>query len=654
MDRFFFRIYRTITKHKAFSIVAFLLVLTVLAFVASKITFEEDISKLIPTNSKTAEIQQVLKSVNFTDKIIVNIKIEKGGTVEDLIEYATQYIDSTSKNYGYYIKNIQGKVADDDILGTLEFVYENLPVFLEKEDYKVIGQKINADSIQAITEANYKTLLSPSGIVAKNTLLKDPLGISFIALKRLKQLGIGDDFKLKDGFLLSKNDENILLFITPKFGSSETAQNTKFAESLYKLQDGLNENFKGKAQSEYFGAALIAVANANQIKRDIQFTVGIALFLLIIILIFFYRKIWIPLVLFVPTAFGGLLAIAFLYFFRGQVSAISLGIGSVLLGVTLDYSLHILTHIRNNESIKNLYKDVAEPILMSSLTTALAFLCLLFLDSQALQDLGIFAAVSVLGASFFALLFIPFVYKNPQDREIKLSFLDKLAAHNYHKNKWILGILAICLILSAFTYGNVIFNKDISKLNFEPTEIVKAKENLDALTDLSSKSIYIATYGKSTEETLQKNDSIYKLLEKLKAEGKILSYSNIGALVHSKKTQRQKITNWQQFWDSETIDSTKFNLVESGNVFGFKPTTFTRFYELLESDFQPILPEDYQVLPSVILEDYITTEADFTTVTSLVKLDNANATAVKSMFRGIPKILVIDRQEMNETFFGRS
>src|SRR5690606_955872 len=120
--------------------------------------------------------------------------------------------------------------------------------------------------------------------------------------------------------------------------------------------------------------------------------------LLILVFIFFYSKIYVPIILFIPTLFGGLLAVALLFLIREEISAISLGIGSVLLGVTLDYSLHILTHIRNNETPESLYKDVTEPILMSSLTTALAFLCLLFLDSQALQDLGIFAAVSVLGA----------------------------------------------------------------------------------------------------------------------------------------------------------------------------------------------------------------------------------------------------------------
>ena len=652
MANWFFKVYQFLQKNRIASAILLLLVLFGLVFLVSKIRFEEDISKLIPINSNNQDFQKVLKTVNFTDKIIVNIHRSDSSEIEDLTEYASEIIDSLEAHSATYIKNIRGKVKDNDLLRTMDFVYENLPLFLDKQDYNHITAKLQKDSISAITETNYRTLISPSGIVSKDIILKDPLGLSFIALKKLRQLGVTDDFVLKDGFLVSKDEKNILLFITPTFGSSETAENSKFAEQLYSLQNRLNRKYSGKVKSEYFGAALIAVANAQQIKKDIQFTVGIAMSLLILVFIFFYRKIYVPIILFVPTIFGGLLAVALLYLIRAEISAISLGIGSVLLGVTLDYSLHILTHIRNNETLESLYKDVTEPILMSSLTTALAFLCLLFLDSQALQDLGIFAAVSVLGASVFALFFIPLVYKNPLSRKQQVNVLDKVADYPFHKNKWLLGGLGLVLIVSIFTYHKVEFNKDISKLNYEPAEIKIAMQHLDELTDISSKSVYLATYGKSVEGTLQLNDSIHETLELLKEEGKISSFSSIGALVHSQRDQRKNIAQWEQFWNEKRKDSLKSNLIESGEERGFKPTTFSRFYTFLDENFETLKPEDYQQIPSVLLEDYITTEADFTTITTLIKLENENTSDIKNIFKEIPNTIVIDRQEMNETFLG--
>lgn len=630
----------------------FALLLATLAFLASKIKFEEDITKLIPSNSKTQEVQRVLKSVNFTDKIIVNIKRQSNGSVEDLTQFATQFVDSLEKNASSYIKNIQGRVNEDAIDTTLDFLYENAPLFLDESDYKSIRNKLQKDSIEAITQTNFKTLMSPTGIIAKKSILRDPLGISFMGLKKLEQLGIGDQFTLKDGFLLSKDEQNLLLFITPAYPSSETDSNEAFAERLYLLQDQLNGNFNDRIESEYFGAALIAVANAQQIKKDIQFTVGIALTILILIFILFYRKLTIPLILFAPTVFGGLLSVAILYLIRTEISAISLGIGSVLLGVTLDYSLHILTHIRNNESIKSLYQDISKPILMSSLTTALAFLCLLFLDSQALQDLGIFAAGSVLGASVFALLFIPQVYKGGERKQPKLNVLDKLAGYNFHKNKWSVGLVAVFMLISLFTYNKVIFDKDISKLNFEPPAATKAKENLDALTNLASKSIYLAAFGNTTEAALRANDSVFKKLQKLEEEEIIISFSSVGGLLYSDEIQKQKIARWRAFWSPETIASTKNNLIESGKSLGFKPSTYTSFYNQLETDYDLIELSDYNAITTFSIDDFITEDADFTTVTSLVKVDASNIDRVRAAFKDNTKILAIDRQEMNETLLG--
>src|SRR5690606_25296532 len=206
---------------------------------------------------------------------------------------------------------------------TLDFMYNNAPLFLAQQDYKILSGKTLVDSSTEITKNNYKTLISPSGIIAKKTIVKDPLGISLMALKHLKQLGINDDFVLKDGFLISKDENNVLLFITPKFNSSETGKNEAFSDQLYKLSDELNSAYESKVQSEYFGGTLIAIANAKQIKQDVQLTVTIALTILMLLFIFFYRKVAIPIILFVPTLFGGLLSITILSLIRDEISTIS-------------------------------------------------------------------------------------------------------------------------------------------------------------------------------------------------------------------------------------------------------------------------------------------------------------------------------------------
>ncbi len=654
MDNFFIHIYNAFHKRKVLGVGLLLVLFLLLGFIASKLQFEEDITKLIPSSEKSNITSKVLENVNFADKIIIYLETDKENNEDNLTQYAAEFVDSLKASCSPYISEIQGKIEDEEISETLDFIYQNLPLFLNETDYKTIDNLIEKDSIEQLTQSNYKTLISPTGIIAKETILKDPLGLSFLGLKKLQQLKIDDSFTIHNGFLVTKNNKNLLLFIVPKLAANETDGNTIFVDKLYEIQRQLNQKFKNEVSSEYYGSTVIAVANANQIKHDIQFTISIALSILLLILIFFYRKLVVPIILFIPTIFGALIAIAVLFFIKQKISAISLGIGSVLLGITLDYSLHVLTHFRNNNNISALYKDVTKPILMSSITTAVAFLCLLFLKSEALQDLGIFAAVSVISASIFALLFIPQAYTlKRNESKLRGTIIDKIASYRFSKNKYLIIGFILIFLVSLFTYRNVIFDKDISKMNFQ-TEALKATEKkLDKLTNMASKSIYVTAYGSTIDEALHHNDSIFKTLNNLKQKDEVLSFSSVGSIVLSQKLQQEKINRWNDFWSQTKRESLQESLIESGTKVGFKSTTFKRFYSLLDADFKPIPIGEYRKLKMLFVDEFVSTKSDdFITAVSLVKVKNENLKTVVSKFDNIPQTVVIDRQHMNETFLG--
>jgi len=171
-DRFL-NAYHWISKKKWASLLVLTLLVLGLVAVGSRIEFEDDITSLIPANDEAERIQKVLQSITFTDKIVVNIRKGPDGTVDDLTKYATEFLDSIQKNQGEFVKNVQGRVHDDDIPKTLNLIYENLPLFLEASDYEQIRLRLSKDSIAIATEKNYRTLISPSGIVAKKTIVPD-------------------------------------------------------------------------------------------------------------------------------------------------------------------------------------------------------------------------------------------------------------------------------------------------------------------------------------------------------------------------------------------------------------------------------------------------------------------------------------------------
>jgi 1-acyl-sn-glycerol-3-phosphate acyltransferase len=652
MHQYFYAIHMFVNRRKSLSVVLAILMLFVFGFFASQIKFEEDITKLIPTNDKADVTAKVLKQLNFADKITVIFKLEKNGSAEDLKEMATVFSDSVAKSCKPYVTGIQGKIDEENIQETIDFVYQNLPLFLENKDYTAIQNKLQKDSIAETVQGNYKSIISPSGFITKDFILQDPLGISFMALKKLQQLNVGDDFTLENGFVMTKDKKKLLLFITSNLPSSETEKNTIFAAKLKSIQNHLNQKFKNKTSISYFGSALIAVANANQIKSDIVLTSTIAMITLMLILILFYRKVLIPLIIFLPTIFGALFAVAFLYFVKEQISAISLGIGSILLGITIDYSIHILTHYKHNSDVKTLYKDITMPVIMSSSTTAVAFLCLLFVKSDALNDLGIFAAVIVMATGIFSLLIVPHLYKPKENNfDHKKNIIDKLAHFSFHNNKILIGFCVLITIVCCFTYNNVGFNNDLSQLNFVPKEIKAAEKQLEESTSLTSKTIYVASYGKSMEEVLQNNSQLFTDLSAAKQDDKILNFSSVGGIMLSQAEQQQKIDKWNSFWDVNKKQLLQSQLISEGSKLGFKPTTYSAFFDHLDFGFKPISSDEYLKIQALQLKEFVTEKNGFYTISTLVKVTPEQRDAFVKSASAKNNLIAIDRQQMNETFF---
>jgi 1-acyl-sn-glycerol-3-phosphate acyltransferase len=642
------------TKNKFLSIGVAIAIVLFLGFFAFRISFQENINQLIPSNDQSGVTSRVLDQVNFADKITIIISSKDNGSPENLTEYANAFIDSLDANCKPYVAKVQGKIEEENIQETFDFVYANLPLFLDQKDYALIESKLQKDSIANSVAADYKSLISPAGLVSKDFILQDPLGISFIALKKMQQLSVGDDFAIENGFILTKDKKNLLLFVTPKLATNETDKNTLFINNLDKIKTNLNQQFKGKVSMDYFGATPVAVANATQIKSDVQNTSIFAGVTLILILAFFYRSLSTPIIIFIPSLLGALFALAVLYFFKGSISAISLGISSILLGETTDYSIYVLTHLRNNKDVKLLYKDITKPLLLCGITTSITFLCLFLIKSEALQDLGIFAALSVVSTSVFSLVLIPILYKtNTKIFVPKPNVIDKLGTYSYHKNKFLVGSMLLLLLFSLFTYSKVTFNNDLSALNFMTPKLKMAEKQLDHIANNdSSKSIYLATYGKSYDEVVANNNALFVALEKDKETKGVLNFSSIGGIVFSAEVQKQKIQEWNAFWSSKRKSNLTQTLISEGNQYGFKETTFSGFYELLNKSFSPITIDEYLKVKSFFLDEFVAQKNGFYTISTLVKVTNKKRDDFVNQIKKQPNLVVIDRQQTNETFLG--
>ena len=641
-----------IGRNRLVSLLAAVFFLIICFLSARNIQFDEDINKIIPKNEKSGLTANILSQLNFSDKIVVMIESKNQENDFALSETADQFLNDIQPLKKYYSK-VDGKIDEEQISKTYNFVHNNLPLFLNAEDYAQISKKIQPDSIAAKTVENYNELVSPTSLISREFIKKDPLGISSLAINKLSALNIGPDFRLEDQYIVSKDGKNLLLFLEPSFGGSETKNNEVFVDKLNIIKDRLNKKFKGQSEIRYFGAPFIAVANAKQIKKDIQSSVFISTGILFILLIFYFRNLFAPLIIFIPTVFGAAGGLLFIWLLKDSISAISLSVSAILVGITIDYAIHILTHSKHKQSAEEVFSEITRPIMMSASTTAISFLCLLFVKSEALQDLGIFASVTVMLSAIFTLVIIPQIYQTEKQHAGSSStFIDRLGAYPYEKNKWMIAVCAVVIFASFFGWRHVKFNQNINDLNFIPEEMVANEKRLDQLSDLTSKSIYVVSYGNSQDEALQKSSELSQFLDRQKIQNKINSYNSVGSTVLSSQEQNERIDKWKKFWTEDLKQKTLVTLQEEGSKMGFNETAYQDFASQLHKKYQPLTIDDYKQLEALQLDQFLNEANGLYTVSTLVKIEQKNRESFVKSVEQLGNTIAIDRQQLNENFLG--
>jgi len=600
----------------------------ILGFVASNIKLEEDITKAIPFGDQGGKYKKVLSNFKFLDRVVFRVFHTDGsGDHKALTQFADEFTSEMKKSP--VAGQISSYSADNTAIDTWKLhshFYNYLPLYLDDERYEDLEKSFNEESIEKTLGVVYRNMVSPAGMISGPMLRKDPLGLSFQAMEKLKTLNPEDNFTVLDRHIFTKDKKNLIFFIQPGGSAVETGRNAELVSEINKTIEALHERSGGKINAEFAGGLAIAVGSADRIKTDVVLSSMIAILLVFFILLFHFRKIrFIPLI-FLPALFGGITAVAAAWIFKTEISAIALGVTSVMLGITVDYAIHTVSHILKTRDAKRAISDISFPMVLSCFTTVSAFACLLFLDSPVLNDLGLLASVSVLSAMLFSITVLPHlvdffgVSKDDVPFDDAKGIIGFFASKEFEKSKiLVLGVLALTAVLYYFS-GDVQFEDDLNSINYIKPEVQRALDNLDKISDVNRKSVYLVFEGNDLNEVLKKRESVQDVISKYHKSGEIEAYNDVAELLLSKEKQKQRIEKWNSFWTQDKKQKLITLFKTQGTKIGFKEETFDEFYKLLDKKFQVVEPTELTKFAPHLFTNWITLEKDVMSAT-LMRID---------------------------------
>ncbi len=612
MHKIFLPLYRYFSGHKPLMYIILTVTTLVFLFFGLQLKYEEDISRLLPSSS--VESQLAFTSIELKDKIYIQVtSADQPLAPEILCERTDEFIDLLFEkdSSNHFISNVLYKMEPDMAINGLDFVLEHLPSFVDTTAYPAFEAALQPEAVEAQMWVNYEQMMEDETGDITQTIAYDPLNLRKAVLGDAMEGAIGN-FNIIDGHLFCPDSTVALAYLAPAFRSLDSKSSTAFSRMLKRAQKEF-ETLHPDVKVHTHGDPIGSVSNSRRIKSDLVVTVGISIVLILILIGLCFRSFPFIWKLLLPICYGVVFSLACIYWIKGGMSLMALGLGAVVLGVGISYCLHVLIHHFFVGDPEKLLLDESTPVFLGCITTVGAFCSLLFTESDLLRDFGMFASFSLLGSTMFALIFLPhFLPKRHADADGKtFRRISRLNNLPFDKKPWFLAMIIIIVIVGIIFSPKVKFDSDLRNLDYNSPDEVAAESLFNEKNNDGFYHLYFATVSTDIDEALEADKSLMVILDSLKQQGYVHSYTDlIPKLFVTMEDQEQRIAYWNAYWTEER-KAEAIRLVDKGALeFGLDPMMFYDFKELLNAEYESASLLESGVVPENLLGNFIECNAD--------------------------------------------
>ena len=641
MNKFFLSIYDYLSKHKAFSIALLLVVTALCVFSALRLDYKENIADFLPTDPEKERYTSVYNDMSDQGQITVIFSADTALLANDeAVDAIMDAMDAFESHWkecdtAQIVSDLQCRVDGSEVFDAMDFIRENQALFLTEADYRRMDSLLADPDHVSTSMANIKRMLSmPTAGFVVDGIKADPLNLYSPALQRLNALNPTQNYRLEDEYLFNESGDKGFAFFSSPFSGSDTQGNAKIVNLIDQVV-GLTESEHPGVRVSAVGAPTIAVTNARQIKRDSFLSLAIALVLIFGILMFTMARKRNLLWLGIAILFGWIFALAVIALFKTSISLIVVGIGSVIIGIAVNYPLHYLDHIKQEPNKREALKDVIQPLVIGNLTTVAAFACLVFVKAEAMRDLGLFGALTLVGTILFVMVFLPLFAVVP--KKTKKLFVDdgKAPSETWRKIKlyafWPLVILT--LILTYFSQDTA-FDADLHNINYMTSQ---QKEDLALLSESLQREgetdlIYVVSEAADIQEAIRQNERIMAGLRQSVPDSIEYSVSGMDGLLPSVEAQEKSLDMWKEFWQRHAglAEQVKAEAVKAG----FTENAFERFTDGIDKDYQPLSESEMEPL-TALCGNYMLQHDSLARVVNFVRVPMEASETMKDQVRQI-------------------
>ena len=611
-----------------------LLTLTIALVVSVfQLSYKEDISDFMPLTDEEKMDMQIYQEISGVNKLVVLFSCNKDNpdstiAAIDLFQESVKKMDTHNWTSDMVTRFDMEKVGE-----VTEFVYQNIPYFLTERDYSRMDSLLCAENyVGEQLDRDREMLMFPSGGLLSENISRDPLNLFTPVLSKLQGLQQENKFEMYDGYIFTPDMSRAIVMLSSPFGNSETDKNSQLLQLLNSGIEQMNTRYPN-IEARVLGGPQIAVGNAQQIKHDSILAVSLAVVLILALLFFSFRSLRNILLIAFSIGWGWLFALGALALFHDNISIIVIGISSVILGIALNYPLHLIAHIGHETNIRQALKEISAPLLVGNITTVGAFLALVPLNSVALRDLGLFASLLLIGTIFYVLVFLPHQVSVLQKvEEVKEKddglvargnrLLDCISHIRLENKSWLVGIVIVLTLVFGWFSFQVEFDSNLANINYMTDEQRADIDYFQKLTADDTVSTKRTLYVVSSAPTI---DAALDSCNSKKING-------VSQFLVSESMQKERISRWNEFV-SKHHDLLNAQFTKAAKDKGFSTEAFSDFQQIINGNYEPRHFDYFSPITSTVFNGYIVKQNQYFIVDKL-SVEASEIEKVKSSIPG--------------------
>lgn len=501
-----------------------------LFYLAVSLHIVSDITQFMPANHGDNNLQLLLDELQQGNTARLLILRIKGDDTNEIATLSRQLKSKLNNNDAYNLihNGQQALKANDFINGQYQSLY-NYRYLLSP------NQNFSAAALSSSLKARLEELRSGLNIF-KDTLSSDPQNQFIDYLLKLSERSNNTH---KHGVWFNKDKTAALLLVELKLTNFNLDQQQAAIDNIYNSFNSISKPLTNNYQIDITGAASMAVKTRAAIQSTTKVLSSIALLLLSLLFWWAYRSYRLFFIAMLPLTSAIIAALTITNLVFQQVHGIVIAFGITILGVCLDYPVHLFSHQTKSKSPQQTILSIWPTLRLGVITTVFAYLAMLGTDFSGLSQLSVFAISGLIISLLVTRWIVPFWLQSNISIP-KHNYLSYLAQVNFTFTKKLYLSLAITLfcIFVITTNHNNIWSQNISDLSPIPEQVKNLDRELRDSVGAPDVNHVFLLKDKNSELLLQRTENLKNELLSLKQNNLLNNIYSVTDFIPSQKTQR--------------------------------------------------------------------------------------------------------------------